>query len=350
MDDLRRRIGKAIVVGVRGADPGSAALREDLELCAQAGIGGVILFDRDLPGGGARNIESPAQVRELTRCLRETLGDGLLIMIDQEGGRVARLGARCGFDPGISAAGFAHLGESAQRSAAGEQAFQLASLGINVNLAPVVDLSISRDSAVITGLDRSFGSDADHVIACARVWIEAHRRAGVASCLKHFPGHGSASGDTHTGLVEITGRATRDRELAPFRALSGEPGVLMMTGHLLEGGIDDALPASLSGAHTDGVLRRELGFDGVVVTDSIDMGAITSRWSTGEAAALAFGAGADLVLDGVNAPGPKRRCPAALISGAIADAIESGLIADGERRLAESGSRLDRLLRSLTPG
>jgi len=347
MDDLRKLIGRSLVVGVRGADPDSPELRADLAVCARARVGGIILFDRDLATCGFRNIVSPAQVRELTSCLRETLGDDLLIMIDQEGGRVARLGADRGFDPGIDAAAYAMLDQHAQREIAGAQARQLASLGINVNLAPVVDLSIADDSPVIAGLGRSFGSDPELVTRCARVWIEEHARAGIASCLKHFPGHGSAAGDSHTGLVDITGRASREQELAPFRELASDPGVMLMTGHLLDQRVDSALPASLSAAHTNGALRQGLGYEGVVVADSIDMGAIASRWSPGEAAALAFGAGADFVMDGVNAPGDVRRCPADSMSEAIAVAIESGRFADGAGRLRDSAERIERLLRAI---
>ena len=344
VNELHRLIGRTLVVGIRGSGPDSPEFRTDLEVCANACVGGIVLFDCDQPTGGERNIKSPAQVRELTACLRETLGENLLIMVDQEGGRVARLGAERGFDPGITASKFALLDESAQRSVAGAQANQLAGLGINVNLAPVVDLAIAQDSAVIVGLGRSFGVDPEKVTACARVWIEEHRRVGVASCLKHFPGHGSAIGDTHDELVDITDRTTRDEELTPYRALVGESGVMVMTGHLLDRAIDDELPASLSLALTGGALRRDMGFDGVIMTDSIDMGAICAHWSPGESAALAIGAGADLVMDGVNAPSDRHPCPASEISSAINDAIETGRIENGEQRLRIASARIDRLL------
>ncbi|MCB9847647.1 MAG: glycoside hydrolase family 3 protein [Phycisphaeraceae bacterium] len=350
MNDLIERIGGCLVLGVRGAGPDSPELRADLECCAEARIGGVVLFDRDLATGGPRNIESPSQVRELTACLRESLGDGLLIMIDQEGGNVARLRKEQGFDPGVPAAEFARLPDDEQRRLAGEQAEQLTSLGINVNLAPVVDLSIAAGSAVIAGLGRSFGDGLDAVIRCARVWIEEHRKRGVASCLKHFPGHGSATGDTHRGLVDITATTQRDVELAPYRALSDEPGALVMTGHLLDRSIDPDLPASLSRAHTQGVLRDSMGFEGLVVTDSIDMGAITGRWSPGEAAAMAFTAGADLIMDGVNAPGQVRACPAVGLVAAIRGAIERAAIPDAEARFTASVRRLDALRRWLGVG
>ena len=350
MDDLRTLIGKTIVVGVRGADPDSPELIEELAICAEAHAGGVILFDRDLATRGDRNIRCPKQVKELSACLRERLGDELLIMIDQEGGAVARLGADRSFDPGVSAAEFALLDEAEQRRCAAAQASQLSALGINVNLAPTVDLSIEGSSTVIAGLGRSFGPDPTEVLRCASVWIEEHQRAGVAVCLKHFPGHGSASGDTHESLVDITDRASADAEIAPFQALCHERGVMVMTGHLLDQTVDPELPASLSAAHTEGSLRHGLGFNGVVVTDSIDMGAISARWSPGAAAALAIGAGADLVIDGVNARGPVRTNPALEIADAIARAIREGRIVNGEQRLLASAARVDRLLAEVRQG
>lgn len=327
-----------LVVGVRGADPEAPALREDLAVCAEAMVGGIVLFDRDLPSGRARNIESPSQLRDLTSCLRERLGDDLLIMIDQEGGNVARLNASSGFDGGVTAESFAAMEELEQRDVARAQAEQLAQAGINVNLAPVVDLALNASSAVIGGLGRSFGSDAEMVTKCAKVWIDEHRSAGVATCLKHFPGHGSAAADSHRGLVEITDRDTEQAELAPYRLLANEPGVLVMTGHLLDRSVDADWPASLSERHTQDVLRGSIGFDGMVVTDSIDMGAITERWPPGEAAARAVLAGADLVMDGVNAPGESRCCPAMQLAASIARTVTD--LEDRSRRASERRASL----------
>lgn len=343
MSDALQHAGRMLVLGIRGADPETPELLEDLAICAEAGVGGIVLFDRDLPSGGARNIESQSQLRELTRCLRERLGDDILIMVDQEGGKVARLNAATGFAAGITAEAFAQLDEQSQREAAQVQAEQLASAGINVNLAPVVDLALNLSSDVIRGLGRSFGADADRATACARVWIEEHRKAGVASCLKHFPGHGSAAADSHRGLVEITDRDSRETEMTPYRRLADEPGVMLMTGHLLDRVVDPELPASLSEAHTRATLRDEIGFDGLVVTDSIDMGAITERWSPGKAAALAVLAGADLVMDCVNAPGPPRRCPALLMAESIA-----GSVSDIESRSRRATERRASLFRSIS--
>jgi len=345
--ELQDQIGRALVVGIRGADPESAALRDDLRACEEANVGGAVLFDRDPPTGGDRNIVSPAQVRELIACLRERLGDDLLIMIDQEGGRVARLRQERGFDQGVSARDFAAMDEPQQREFSNRQAAQLAGLGININLAPVVDLDLNAGSEVIAQLGRSYGADPARVIACARIWIEEHRRCGVASCLKHYPGHGSAAGDTHQGMVDLTGRASRESELSPFQALATEPGVLVMTGHLIDRAIDPDLPASLSRSHTEGGLRRGAGFGGLIVTDSIDMGAITERWSPSEAAALAFEAGADLVMDGVNAAGSTRGSPAIEMRDSIEQAIRDGVIPDGHRRLRELSQRLATLLASI---
>lgn len=328
------------MVGVRGARPGDDALRRDLDDCLAARCRAVVLFDRDVPSGGARNIESPTQVRELIAFLRETLGDGTLVAIDQEGGAVQRLRAGRGFVESPSAAAFAAMTALDRAASATALARQLASLGIDLNFAPCVDLAIDPASPIIAAKERSFGADGAVVVAMAREALAAHRAACVAACVKHFPGHGSAGADSHLGLPDVTA-VWRERELAPFAALAGDTPAVM-TGHLLHRGVDDDQPASLSREWTTGVLRGRLGFGGAVVTDSLDMRAIRDRFGAGEAAARALRAGADLALDANNMPGEPRACPAGEMAGAIARAVERGDLAP--ERVAASARRVDALL------
>jgi len=334
------QIGRTIMVGLRGSRPGAPELERDLDACAEARVGGVILFDRDLPTGGPRNIESPSQLTELIAHLRTRLGRGLIVAIDQEGGGVARLGPAHGFRQSRPAAELAPI-EPAQRLAeARAEADQLAAAGIDLNFAPCVDLDLA--CPVISGRRRAFADDPHRVTECAREVLTAHAAAGVAACIKHYPGHGSAAGDTHLGLVDITGTHT-DRELEPFRALAPiAPAV--MVGHLLDRRVDPDLPASLSPAHI-ARLRDGLGFRGAIISDSIDMDALAHE--PGEAAVLGLRVGVDLVVHGVNRPGDPIPCPAPAMAAAARRAVEDGMLPAA--RVAEAAARADRLVRPEQP-
>lgn len=349
-----------LCVGIRGAEPGSRVLEQDLESCRRAAVGGVILFDVDVPTrrqleraglparkqDAPRNIIAPEQVRRLVTHVRAVLGADVFVGIDQEGGRVSRLTSACGFADDPSARVFAGYTEAQQVEAAQRQAYQLAGLGIDLNFAPCVDLDLEPANPIIGGLDRSFGADPGQVVSCAAQVLQAHLAAGVATCLKHFPGHGSSHADTHAGPVDITESWQRDVELEPYRALLRSPGVAVMVGHLIHRELDSTTPASLSRRMIEGLLRRELGYDGVVVTDSIDMHAITDSYSPAEAVARAVNAGADLVVDGFNLD-ERSEHPAQILASALEQAIADGRIVGGMGRLEESVARLDILRRQI---
>ncbi|MBZ0171475.1 MAG: hypothetical protein K8E66_03770, partial [Phycisphaerales bacterium] len=213
-------LGRVFCVGVRGVSPDDPLLRQDLAACAAAGVGGVILFDIDVPAWNERvsrgddhraaaaacprNIESPEQLRRLTTFIKSQLGEHTMICVDQEGGPTSRLGASHSFDPGPDAHHFAAMDIERRRAEANRQAAQLAAAGIGVNLAPCVDLSIEPGSSIIAGQGRSFGAVPEIVVENARIVLEAHAAHGVGACLKHFPGHGSVTGDSHHGAVDIT--------------------------------------------------------------------------------------------------------------------------------------------------
>ncbi len=295
--DLDGAIGKLIIAGFRGSSLDDPETRADIADFKRARIGGVLLFDQDLATGTWRNIRSPEQLTKLIADLRHELGQSLIVAIDQEGGQVSRLSAQCGFLDSCSAHDFAAMPADQQQAYAIKHANQLADLGIDLNFAPCVDLAINPDSAIIAGKQRAFGSDAEQVIACARTIIEAHRYAGVRWCIKHFPGHGSATGDTHNGQVDITETHQRD-ELQAYKELLAQYGqsAAVMTGHLMHRGYDTEHPASMSQAITTGWLGKELGHTGVVITDSLDMGGASGQG----AAARAINAGADIALNGNN--------------------------------------------------
>lgn len=363
-------IGRLLMVGVRGASLEDPRLFADLEACRAAKVKGVVLFDVDLPAAHAlegqgvvrdearrratRNIESPEQVRTLCEVVREALGDDALVAVDQEGGRVARLKPERGFEAHPSAEDFGRLDADGRVRAARALARTVAGAGLDVNFAPCVDVAVDPASPVIAGLGRSFSADARLVTACAAAVIDAHHELGVATCLKHFPGHGSAEGDTHAGFVDITRTFDARRELTPFELLlrlppPGARAGMVMSGHLFHAGLDPEHPASLSRAVTTGLLRDKLGFQGAVVVDSLDMGAITARYGPEEALVLALNAGADVLLDCNNAPGPARACPAPAMAEAVRRALVDGRIEGGVERLRASAARVGRVGRQQRP-
>lgn len=299
MKTVLRELGSMTMLGIRGAKPGDPELEEDLDACADAGVRMVILFDRDVANGGHRNVQSPTQVRSLTDHVRSRLGDDTLIAIDQEGGRVQRLSQAHGFAGWPSALEFASLAEEEQWAQSHTMAVALRDAGINLNFAPCVDVNINPASPVIGALGRSFSSEPREVATCAQRVVRAHREAGVACVLKHFPGHGSASLDSHHDLVDISVSWERERELAPYRLLMRER-VGVMTGHLMLAEFDADHPASLSHAVTTDLLRNKLAFTGPVFTDALDMEGVRARWSMPNTIRLAIEAGADVLVHACN--------------------------------------------------
>lgn len=292
---LSDRIGRMLIIGFRGLNAGPDS--RIVERIRRQRIGGVVLFRRDVPTGSPnRNIRSPAQVRALTRSLQDASGYPLLIAVDQEGGEIARLAPEDGFPPVPSAASLGRLPVARTREAAGITARLLADLGINWNLAPVVDLATNPESPAIAGLERSFGRRPERVTARASAVIRAHRKAGVLTALKHFPGHGSARVDSHQALPDVTATWS-PRELLPYRRLlEGRLVDAVMVGHLRHRKLDPEWPASLSRGIVGGLLREELGFRGVVVTDDLQMGAIRRQSSLETTILRAIRAGADLLM------------------------------------------------------
>ena len=287
---LDEAIGEMLLVGFRGTEIDSTHhIWRDIR---DYHVGSVILFDFDAPTGTrGRNIKSAAQVKALCSQLH-SLSPTLLIGIDQEGGRVSRLSTQYGFPAILSAQKSAEKGLDTVRHHARLTAGMLHDLGINLNFAPVADVNVNPACPVIGGIQRSFSADTAVVAQCCKIWIDEQRAQGVASCLKHFPGHGSAKGDTHKGLVDVT-QSWQRRELAPYRDLSGCD--MVMTAHVINRRLDPAgLPASLSPRITS-LLRDSLGFQGVIVTDDLAMGAITSQYSLEQTVRMALDAGADLL-------------------------------------------------------
>lgn len=291
-DDLDAMIGQMLVLGFAGQSPSDGWTRKMLSLVHAGRIGGVLLMEQ--------NIATRTQVAALTAALREASPpQPLLIAIDEEGGAVQRLGPRQGVDAVPAAATIAKAGspEAAAKTYA-SLAADLKTLGINLNLGPVVDLARNQNNPIIVRQRRSYGADPATVTAFARVFIRAHRQAGVLTAAKHFPGHGSSLADSHAGKADVS-KSWSDIELEPYRRLiASEPPPIVMVGHLHldKLGGDDALPATLSSAAIDGLLRRDIGYQGVVITDDLDMRAIRRSFAIEDAAVRAIAAGNDLIL------------------------------------------------------
>ena len=298
---LRERAAQMLLVGFRGchADDCSAVL-DDI---AVTGVGGVILFDRDVadPALTLRNVESPAQLRALVDALRSAARIPLLVAIDQEGGQVNRLKEARGFPASVSHAALGRAeGVGGTREAASAIAGTLAAAGINFNLAPVVDLDANPDNPIIRARERCFSSDPEAVARHAIAYAEAHRARGVMCCAKHFPGHGSAAGDTHAGFVDVTATWS-ERELLPFRRMIAAGACdAVMSAHVFNAALDPVHPATLSPAVLTGLLRGTLGFKGLIVSDDMQMGAITAHYGLQEAVERAVCAGVDLLCFGNN--------------------------------------------------
>ena len=268
--------------GVYGTKP----TREMVSLFRDTGASGVLLL--------ARNIESPSQLRALTRGLTDKLGRPLLFAIDHEGGWVLRFASGLTAFPGNAALG--RVGDPRLAYATGRQmALELAPLGIGMNLAPVVDVGVGRYNPGI-GI-RSFGSDPALASRLGAAFVRGLQDHGVAACAKHFPGKGAASKDAHVTLpvVRLSQAELLRTHLAPFAAAARAGAASLMTSHVLMPAFDRR-PASFSRRITRGLIRGRLGFQGAIISDDLCMGAVTSRGPVQAAAWDAFQAGHDVIM------------------------------------------------------
>ena len=294
--DLRSKIGQMILLGFRGTtvtkDLPISTMIKDLQ------IGGIILFDYDVPSQSfPRNITGPAQVKQLIADLQSYSATPLFVSVDAEGGNVNRLKEKYGFANILSAKDMgkdATLKTTERESVALAQ--ELKELGFNMNFAPVVDVDINPGNPVIGALGRSFSLNPKTVTDHAKVFIENHLANNIIPVAKHFPGHGSSTRDSHLGLVDIT-QTYKNEELLPYKILQKE-GLLdvVMTAHIMNKNIDKNNPATLSPLFIKNILREEIGFGGVVISDDMQMNAIVDHYGFKEAVIGAVNAGCDILL------------------------------------------------------
>jgi len=279
---LERQAASLFTVGFYGK-----AVSDDLKGLLSRGVGGVIFF--------ARNVGTPEEVLGLNRDIKAAANRPLLLAIDQEGGQVARL--RNGFTElppmrAVGATGSATLA----RELGGLIARELRAVGFDMNYAPILDIDTNPDNPIIAA--RSFGRTPELVTELGLALAAGLQEAGVAACGKHFPGHGDTSQDSHLELPTLPHAMERlERvELAPFRAAAKAGIASFMTAHVIFEAVDSKYPATMSRAVLTGILREKLGYDGMVVTDDVEMKAIADNYGVEEAVVLGLNAGVDHFL------------------------------------------------------
>ncbi len=288
-DHLRDWVGQIIITGFSGNDATSPDFQRVLKNLQNGTIGGVLFLPK--------NIESREQLQRMIEMVRScTCPAAPLIAVDEEGGIVERLGEDIGLDQTPSAAEIAHDGLSSAIVEYKQVAHKLSGLGFNLNLAPVVDLNTNPNNPIIGSLDRSFSDKPKVVTKFARIFILQHHALGILTSVKHFPGHGSSDTDTHIGVADV--KATwRDAELSPYRSLIRSHLVdTIMIGHLRNvprwGGV-----ASQEGFAIKNLLRKQLKFNGVTISDDLYMeGARSTKSSLADVITSAIKTGIDIVL------------------------------------------------------
>ena len=318
---VEEKVGQLLVAGLEGHAPGpdaQTAIRD-------YHVGGLIFF--------AHNVESAAQLAALTNAVK-ALNEGeipLLLSVDQEGGRVERMPPEV--LPLPSAQTFGAAGSATIAARFGRVlGAECAAFGLNTDYAPSLDVWSSPENTVIG--DRAFGSDPDTVAELGTAAWQGITDRGVLPVVKHFPGHGDTAVDSHQDLpvVDKSREELEALELIPFRTAIRHQAPAVMVAHILEKGLDPDRPASLSPKVITELLREDLGFQGLVFTDDLTMGAIVKHYGVGEAAVLAVEAGCDMLLLCHGAE------PLAMARAALLDAVSSGRIS--ESRLDESVRRI----------
>ncbi|WP_375324925.1 glycoside hydrolase family 3 protein [Flagellimonas sp. GZD32] len=303
---LEEKIGQMIMVGFRG----TSVNQNDAiyKMVKDYHIGGVVLYSRDLPSKETvkRNVESPEQLKKLNADLQAIDSTKLIISIDEEGGFVTRLSVEDGFEYHKSHQAIGELNNTdSTKIWAQNMAAELSSLGINMNFGPVTDININPENPIIGKRERSFSDSVDVVINNSRIFIQEHTQHGIVCVPKHFPGHGSSQNDTHKGLADVTNTWSK-KELKPFKALVDDGALnVIMTSHVYNKNLD-TLPATLSPKIIDSLLRKDFGFDRVIMSDDMQMRAISNFYDFETSIEKAITAGVDVLLFSNNAaPCPK---------------------------------------------
>lgn len=332
-DSLDLKIGQMLLIGF----PKGEVDPQVLEEIRKGKVGSIIIFEKNIP---AKN--SFVALKKIIWTYQKAAPIPLFVTIDQEGGRVNRLKDKYGFPRSITAEamGKAKTLDSV-RFYSEATAATLAGLGINLNFAPVVDLASNPANPIIARYGRAFSANEDSVSLLAKEFIKGHHKFNVLTALKHFPGHGSSKADTHHGIADVT-NTWEKRELTPYQTLIDSGYVdAVMTSHIVNNKLDpEGHPGTLSDDILDGILRKEMGFDGVVFTDDMQMHAITKHYGLEDAIRMAILAGVDIMTFSNNISGSDQRT-VDRVHTIIRDMVRKGVIT--ERRIDESFDRIMKL-------
>lgn len=346
---LREKIGQMLIVGLEGKsiDKHSLVTR----FIKEDNIGGVILFDFNLQSQTFdKNIESPEQVKKLNKKLQEYTQKAnqrhnrpalpLLISVDYEGGRVNRLHSRYGFPliPSPKKIGKSSLDEASYYANLMAETLKIG--GFNLDFAPLLDVDVNPDNPIIGKLERSFSNDPNQVTQYAHISSQQFLNKNIQCSYKHFPGHGSSLADSHLGFVDIT-NTWSSSELIPFIQLISLPNHcnMIMVAHVVNRNLDPSgLPATLSYSMISGLLRHDLQFEGVIITDDMQMKAIADHYGLDTAVTLSINAGTDMLIFGNQLAG-KPQDPKDLI-----DIIENK-VRHGEISKARIDEAYDRIIK-----
>jgi beta-N-acetylhexosaminidase len=337
IDSLDIKIGQMILIGFPGASVDQSVLAE----VKSGKVGSIILFEKNIP-----KTNSFVELKKIIWTYQKAAPIPLLIGIDQEGGRVNRLKDKYGFPKSITAEAMGSSSTIDSVQFYGEAtASTLAGLGLNINFAPVVDLASNPTNPIIAKVGRAFSENEDVVAAMAKEFIEAHHEMNVLTVLKHFPGHGSSKADTHLGLADVTS-TWEERELKPYETLINAGYVdAIMTAHIVNKKLDsEGNPGTLSKPILDGILRKKLNYQGVVISDDMQMHAITKHYGLEDAIRKAINAGVDIMCFSNNITGSDNRT-VDTVHKIIRDLIKNGQVS--EARINESFKRIRALKKKL---
>ncbi len=336
---LDAKIASLVVLGFHGTE---VTAESGIVKAVEKGLGGVILFDQDPMNKMKRkNIVDAKQLTKLNRDLQGAASDKLLICVDEEGGKVARLKARDGFATFPSAEDVAKGDTAAAGAYYDAMAAMLAQNGINTNFAPSVDLLFDYNP-IIAGKKRAYSSDPAVVSKYASIFVQEHRKNHVVTVIKHFPGHGSSKADSHKGFTDVTHTWTA-KELEPFQNMIETQNVdMIMTAHIFNKNLDDQYPATLSYKVNTELLRNRMHYAGVIITDDLQMAAIHKHYTLKETVTRALNSGVDILLFANQLATP-------LSLDEIVDVVKAQLKAGkiDEARIDESYARVQKLKKRL---
>ncbi len=302
LTSLRQQIGQMLIMGFAGTTIDECSAIADW--LSGDGLGGVLLFDYDLINNQqGKNLVDQAQIKQLIAQINHYAKASPnqitpFIAIDYEGGAVDRLRHINECMTTKKPQELAKLSPAALQVEVEKMANTLKSLGFNLNFAPVVDLNLIAEQGIIGNRGRSFSTQPDEVARVAKKFVEIFTEHGLTCCYKHFPGHGSANGDTHHGFVDVT-ETFQAAELEPYSLLlrENELPIMVMTAHVINRQLDaSGIPATLSYPILTGILREKLGFSGVIISDDLQMQAIADHYALDDSLRLTINAGADMLI------------------------------------------------------